>query len=192
MIADIILLAFILLFVMMGRRKGFIRSVMGFCTFFVSFILAGIIKDPVTNMMKTTEMYKNTETAVSNGIAKKIAEGTSGLPDFLVSGLRGAAVDTVTDTVMRLFVSLLIFAIAVIILRIAIKLLDGVFSLPVLKSFNKLGGAILGAASAFVIVYAVFGIWGFGSGFAVPGVLESSTLAKSMFINNIILIPLGL
>ena len=77
-------------------------------------------------------------------------------------------------------------AVVLMILKVVIKILNGVFKLPVLNFFNKTGGMIFGLVSGFLICYAILAAWGAYTLFEIPAGIETSTLVKSMFENNLL------
>ena len=57
--------------------------------------------------------------------------------------------------VVKVVVFILAFVILLILLKLLIRLLDNVFELPVLKQFNRMGGALLGALEGALLIYLV-------------------------------------
>ncbi len=91
-------------------------------------------------------------------------------------------VDLVLDTVVRGALHALLFAVvfclANLLLRLAIRALNLTFRLPLLRQVNCLGGLLFGAAKGLVLVY--LGVWLLGQAgiLLTPEVIAESTLLR--------------
>lgn len=123
----------------------------------------GIEVETIKEYYEST-VKKVTESFDINGIADKLSE-------FVV----GSTVDTISNVLGFL----LVLVAGVIALNILLWLLNLLFKLPVLKFANKLGGGLLGAVKAFliimVVVNAVF--------YITDALVNESTATVNGFIN---------
>ncbi|MCT4633374.1 MAG: CvpA family protein [Firmicutes bacterium] len=66
--------------------------------------------------------------------------------------------DSMTDTTVNVISFILLFILSILILTIVVRLLDSVFSLPILKEFNKLVGLVFGGIRGVLIVMVIFAL----------------------------------
>ena len=179
MVIDVVLVAFIALFAAFGSKRGLFKSLAGVLSFAISVILVYAFSKEIFAFLRETPVYG----AVYDFVLKRIAE-KSGAP-LLFSGSMGKGIaESFTDLLLKILLVVIIFA----VVKLVIRLIDKVFHLPVLKSFNRLGGLVFGLVQGFLAVYIILAIWGGTTLFVLPKALETTALAKSMFENNLLMI----
>ena len=82
------------------------------------------------------------------------SQPSTGKVDY-VAELGKSLASPVSAVISGAIAFILIYLAAIIILKIIVSLLDGVFSLPILKLPNKLLGAVLGAVTGVIACFAV-------------------------------------
>lgn len=184
-IADIVILVLAIIIVGVNMKKGFVKQVIGLvatiAALVVAYLLCSIVTEFVNNQFgwhdKLAESIlkgladKNsfdfsalaTEETVKNGVQ------ALGLPGFISDAIIKLTGDEATSAltvgqlisdVMSKYILLgaaflLIFIVARIILHFVEKLILKLFSLPMLKGFDKLLALALGLVKVIVIVYVV-------------------------------------
>ena len=144
----------------------------------------------------------------SGGIPEELPLGGAGFPKTVenmllnsetLKGFGGGAAAETLETLADAFAGLAVDALSILLIFIAAKLaisvlalmLDKAFSLPVVRTFNKAGGFLLGLAKGVFVVY-LLGILMIpvASAFpesAVVAQLETSRYALLFFENNLLL-----
>ena len=179
MVIDVILVAFIAVFAVLGSKRGLFKCLAGILAFAISIILVYAFSKEIFAFLKTTPVYG----AVYDFVMGKIAE-ESGVPLIFGSGTSAELAKSFTDLILKILLVAVIF----VAVKVIIRLVDKAFHLPVLKSFNRLGGLVFGMVQGFLAVYIIFAVWGGTTLFVLPKLLEETTLAKSMFENNLLMI----
>ena len=182
------ILAFILLLVFRGYRKGFFKSAASAIGIVLSVLLTAILYPGVNKLLcqytvlddvieqkiiEKFELPEETKTATRNEEIDTIEN--LDLPDnvkgWLIANCNGetfleSGVDNVcsyiakslTAMVMRGISYVLTLLVLLLLLHILIMVLDVANYIPIVKSINKAGGAIFGAGQGILIVWIFMGI----------------------------------
>lgn len=182
------ILAFILLLVFRGYRKGFFKSAAGAIGIVLAVLLTAILYPGVNKLLcqytvlddvieqkiiEKFELPEETKTATRNEEIDTIEN--LDLPDnvkgWLIANCNGetfleSGVDNVcsyiakslTAMVMRGISYVLTLLVLLLLLHILIMVLDVANYIPIVKSINKAGGAIFGAGQGILIVWIFMGI----------------------------------
>ena len=182
------ILAFILLLVFRGYRKGFFISAASAIGIVLAVLLTAILYPGVNKLLcqytvlddvieqkiiEKFELPEETKTATRNEEIDTIEN--LDLPDnvkgWLIANCNGetfleSGVDNVcsyiakslTAMVMRGISYVLTLLVLLLLLHILIMLLDVANYIPIVKSINKAGGAIFGAGQGILIVWIFMGI----------------------------------
>ena len=183
MIYDIVLVAVLVFFALNGRRKGLMMSVFGFFSVIISYIAAALLVKPASEFFKTTPAYGILLEKVG-----EIVPQNQMLLGFAPGSVQEMMAEDAAVFLSNVIVSVAIFIIVLILMKIVIKILNSVFKLPGLNFLNKTGGMIIGLVTGFLICYAALAAWGAFAVFELPVGMENSTLLKSMFENNLLFI----
>lgn len=167
-----------------GAKRGLVRSLMALVTVVVALVGAAILSDllaqPVTEALlpqaeqSLTEWFDEREAAQDAAAAEDAdtdTDGATGLLrrllriDFdgaLRQSLRSLAEDAALAAVRSLLASLaralaflVSFLVLTLLLRLVTKGVDKVFALPVLHTFNSLGGAAVGLIESALLLFLV-------------------------------------
>ena len=181
-------LAFILLLVFRGYRKGFFKSAASAIGIVLAVLLTAILYPGVNKLLcqytvlddvieqkiiEKFELPEETKTATRNEEIDTIEN--LDLPDnvkgWLIANCNGetfleSGVDNVcsyiakslTAMVMRGISYVLTLLVLLLLLHILIMVLDVANYIPIVKSINKAGGAIFGAGQGILIVWIFMGI----------------------------------
>lgn len=182
------ILAFILLLVFRGYRKGFFKSAASAIGIVLAVLLTAILYPGVNKLLcqytvlddvieqkiiEKFELPEETKTATRNEEIDTIEN--LDLPDnvkgWLIANCNGetfleSGVDNVcsyiakslTAMVMRGISYVLTLLVLLLLLHILIMVLDVANYIPIVKSINKAGGAIFGAGQGILIVWTFMGI----------------------------------
>lgn len=219
---DIIVLVILLMFALVGSRKGLINTVLTFLSSLGALILSFILYPAVNMLLKITPLYTYINERVSQKIASinfgtgiqsqgnAITEKLTWLPEFISESLiknnntevykvLGAhnVMDYVSISITNIIIAMLALLVTWFILKFvlvgSLQMVGTlVAKLPVISSFNKLGGFCIGLAKGLLTFWIVVLI--------VPCIItnpdyqgletyiQGSILFKWLYENNLILI----
>lgn len=192
--ADIGVGVALLIALIIGAKRGLLRSLISIGVIAASLLgaswCATNLTEPVSQWLTPLIEKRVAEKSPLAGLELK-------LPDFLsdlVSGIQSASHGFILENVLEMLrpilyaaIYLVAFLLLLLILRLIGKALRIVEKLPIIKTCNKLGGAILGLAGGAIVISVV--LWAAGRfNWLPPQTLEDSYFAKyftaSMWIHN--------
>lgn len=196
-IVDIIIIAIIALSIFLGYKKGLIELSVKLFAFLIAIIITFLIYKPVSNLIINVT---NIDETIQNFILEKANDVMSGEQENkeLTGEIKEQAKEGILPDVARtLSVNIVtggVIVLLYILLRIALKFVTAlanlVAKLPILKQFNKGGGAVYGALRGVLMIYVVLIIVSlFGqinSENSVHQNIEKSYIGKLMYENNIL------
>lgn len=181
---DIAVLVTVVIFALVGAKKGFIKACADFLGAFIAMIAAGILSEPAAEWVYNTFFH--------DALMEKIAAAVTGLgaeeavqtvfaefPEVLRRGLAAAgitesgvtaqvqggvldisegiayAVSPMLIGFVRVLAMLVLFILLLVVIRALASLLTGLFELPVLHGVNGLLGALFGILLAVVAIWVV-------------------------------------
>lgn len=219
-IVDIIILAIMVTCIFLGYKKGLIRVAVNILGFFIALLIALILYIPISNfIINNTPIQPALKEAISgpvtayvigtekNGEGEEVVEDNSPkvMTDYInefvenekqkVEQTEKDIINNVSETVannlIKIAVGILVFIVAKIALLFVKALAKLISNLPIIGSFNKLGGALYGVLQGLLIIYILFAILSvFAPTMENSGILEavnSSMIGKIMYNDNIIL-----
>ncbi len=224
-IADIIVLAVLAFFIYFFYCKGLVGTLLGFCSTIISVVFSKILYPFVGDILRSTFVFDSIkEYVIETAGLGKIAEGAGikaqtdfisslNIPDFLKNALidnnnsevyKMLDVSTVEDYVGGYVANFLINIIAMIIvfvvvwvgLKVLSNTLNIMAKLPVIRTANKLGGAVLGFIQGTVVIWIAFAVLTLF--FAKPvfqevtETISSSVVACKFYDSNILIKSLSL
>ena len=204
-IFDLVMLALIVLSVFIGKKTGLLRMALILGIVFFSVVIARVTMPLINTALEKLELGKSVKTAVSGRITEFIEEDADidfegvinklDLPEFAagmaeeqIAGIkekRGAELADristfVAEKTVRL-ASYVIFALLMIVALLVIVLVTKVVEkLPVIGTFNEIGGAMAGLLTALVTVLLIC-LLVCGIGLGSEGLLGDIS-RKSLFI----------
>ena len=178
MLADIIIIAFIVLSAYFGYKKGFVRTVSKLISFIISIILAKKLHPIITAYIRNS--------FIGEFINSKIADKTDSIitdsAPLFIQNAGHSTVNEITDTIVTVLTIVFIIIITFIAVYFLIKALDLVSRLPVISWFNHLAGFVAGFFWGILWVYILLAL------IAVINTdiswLENSSIAITMFKDN--------
>ena len=152
--ADLLLLAIIIIMAIGGMRAGFVRALFHFGYYIISVICAMVLYPYISKYLQNSWLSAFVHDKI---IMPRLASETGkiSLPPFmqnaLTDGINGAAqsiADSLTEITINIICFIIIFIVVRFGLRFVVNLLDMVAKLPLLNIFNKAGGLVkIGRAS---------------------------------------------
>lgn len=153
MILDILLGAFILLLLVSGWRHGFIRSFFGLVGVLASVILTKLFYLPFTEFLYKTPIYQTIADAVTKNVNLQLPQV---LPPAFTEALGITdAFASLSLNILSVLTYLVLFILIYLVLSLLVRLLDGVFKLPVLKFANRFLGLLLNGLKGILLCYVL-------------------------------------
>ena len=183
LIADLAICVVLALGLIIGAKRGFIKSVAGIAVLIVAIfgatMLANILTEPVTQFVEPVVQQRMAEklaqtpthTGSSQAAASemlqnlhfdteliaKLAEKAADKVHETGATLLAAVVNSVVATVVHAVIFFVVFIVLMIVLSLIVKALDLTAKLPVVRTANGFGGAVVGLLKSLLLV--VLGIW---------------------------------
>ncbi|MCL2047736.1 MAG: CvpA family protein [Defluviitaleaceae bacterium] len=187
-VLDIGIIIVVLGCALIGYRRGLIRTVYGLVSFFVAMLLANRLYPYVANFLNGTRLYTVIQESIKSslGIGDMVTEIAVERQEEVIEALRLPVkirelllerfnpdihgilrVDTIEENISAFFANMatngialvLVFIIVVILMYLIGFLVDIVGKLPIISTFNNVGGFIfgglLGAGISWLIVLAL-------------------------------------
>ena len=208
MIVDLIIGIIIIVFLIIGYKKGLVFCLINLATFIVAIVLAFALCSPVAELIKnTTEVDENMKSFVVSHMPggedidlkanEQLPEPIRNAIDGSVASINEAkekAIDAtateITNNVLKAICFIAIFFL-VKILMCVLKVVSKIFTkLPVIEQINSLGGMIVGALEGMIIVYVIFGVISLVSPMltntAIVDSINGSFFGKMMYNDNVV------
>lgn len=206
-ITDLILIAIVMVFVIIGYVKGLTGSLIKLASFIVAVVLALILYKPLSNVvMQKTQIDEKIETAIIQNFGKTENQNEENMPTTLVESINNKIEKETTDarneivektaksttlTIMRVGTAIAIYLAVRLVLFIVSVLAKGITQLPLLKEVDKAGGIAYGLVQGIVMVYVLLGIISLISvvwpNNPVVEAISKSYVGLILYNNNIIL-----
>ncbi len=181
---DIAVLAVIVIFALVGAKKGFVKSLIDFLGAFVAMIAAGILSLPAAQWVYDTFFHEALMEKIASTVTGLDAVGAvqavfSEFPELVIRALSAAgitqssvqaqvdgstldmaaaitaAISPMLIGLVRVLAMLVLFILLLVVIRALGTLVSGLFSLPLLNGMNKLLGFVFGVLLAIVSVWVV-------------------------------------
>ena len=153
-VLDIILILIVVVFALIGAKKGFFKSVSGFASYVVGMIIATIFYQPFMAIVKRLPFFANRITDVE---MPNLAEGEDMMEklkiimNYIIDnediGEKAEAImnNLIVDVGATLISFGLLFIASSLIIKLVFLLLDFTAKMPVIKQINGMLGAVVGA-----------------------------------------------
>ena len=159
LIWDAALAALILFVVIRSVRGGFVSSFIHLLGVAASCIVAALTAGKAAAWLYDGYLAERVEQSVSDSLREKL-EAFAGLLDRIdptdtISAAAGDAVRTMAVSLLTMVAFLIIFLLAMLIVRALVRLTRSVNRVPVVGGINRLLGGALGAAEALLLCYLI-------------------------------------
>ena len=195
-IVDLIIVAFILISVFLGYKKGLVELGMKLFAFIIAIVLTFILYRPIGNLVvNTTQVDETIQNKITAKVEEIIDTGDTEEPaNQLIESAKNGMLPQASRTMAINIVYGGVMIILFIALRIGlmfIKILaNAIAKLPILKQFNKAGGVIYGFVRGVIVTYVALTIISFVGTInpenAVQKSIDESALAKTMSNYNLL------
>lgn len=195
MYADIIVAAILLIFAVVGFKRGFIKSIASTVSLVASFVLAWMISPAVADFLILLGVKEQIYEKVSATLGSGGAESLSALPEAVSNAIMTGQADVLTKTaisVAEICVNIIAFVSVLIIVRILIwilvKTLNLIAKLPVISFFNRSLGLVFGAAQGILVVFILMtvlqAVVPMQDNPKLMQTIENSYITKTVYENN--------
>ncbi len=153
-ILDIVVALFLYFVIMKGRKKGGAKSILELLSFVVTIIATMLFKDTITSFIL--------EQPFVNDIIVKLSTEFTLPEEILNNPLIDIHTTKIATDIVTVIISVIGFVLTYFIVRLVfglfIKVADKIMSLPILKSINKLVGAVLGGVKGVFIIWIIMSL----------------------------------
>lgn len=186
LLIDLAFAALVIVNVLDGRRKGFVKMILSFIATIVSWLIASELSQPLAVWANENFVHGWILGSIENAIASSLGNGTNALveaiPDYIASAAETAGISVqnlaqqLSNTVdsaqaaehiyaavetsfvvpaIRIVAFFIVYAITERILALGIGIINKIFKLPIIKSFNKLLGGAAGALKGILVIAVI-------------------------------------
>ena len=177
-----------------GYKKGCIGVVASLASVIIAFVLAYFLSETVGNYIQETSWGMSISKEIKSSVVDLLKTSEeSGIVEFIQEKLKLSNKNTIASKIVDYVFTgvgfIIVFIGARIIVFIVQKVLETIFELPVLKSFNKLGG-IIAAAILFVVEFSIIlAVIESLSSLSIMGkvvnIINTSVITKELYDHNI-------
>lgn len=196
LIIDIIVIAFILLSIFFGYKKGLVVLAVKLCAFVIAIVVTLVLYKPVANLVINSTSI---DESIQNTILEKVtdiieddqnAEITNELIESAKQGMLPEASRELAINIIYAGVMIILFIGIRICLIFVTAIANVITKLPILNQINKLGGILYGLIRGILLVYVfllIISIVGtVNPKNEVHKQINTSYITKAMYENNII------
>ena len=159
LIWDLALIAVILFVMIRSVGRGFVSSFIRLLGLAAACIVAALLSGKAAAWLYDGYLAERLQTAVSDTLRQKLQTFAELLdridPTDTITGAAGDALRTVMVALLTMVAFLIIFLVAMVIVRALAKLTRNVNRVPVVGGVNRVLGGVLGAAEAFPLCYLI-------------------------------------
>lgn len=183
---SIVILVFLILIIANGIRRGLVKTVLSMLSIVIAIALASAFSPYIESFLtEKTPLYDSIQQNSQKKLAENLKnqEGIDlteqismleelPLPgDLVTSILKGSGEEygqligetlaeylsvSIASVIVSGVAGFLSFVLAMVVIRILIFALDKIVSLPVIKTFNRIGGGLAGAVQGLLVIWIVF------------------------------------
>lgn len=205
-IVDLVIVAVIALFVIIGYVKGLTGSLIKIVSFALSLVIAFMLFVPVSNfIISNTQIDENIEKTIRDAIVSNEEGNEEQMPTVITDyinqkveeaaesakqGIVNSTAKDVSQTIVKAGTWIALFLIARIALIFLKFITSLITKLPIIKQFDKLGGIIYGLIEGLIITYLALALISFITPMTKGTLSESinkSYIGSKMYNNNILL-----
>lgn len=159
LIWDLALIALILFVVIRSVGRGFVSSFIHLLGLAASCIVAALLSGRAAAWVYDGFLAEKLQTAVSDALQQKLQTFVELLdridPTNTIITSAGDVLRTVMVALLTMVAFLIIFLLAMVIVKALARLTRNVNRVPVVGGVNRLLGGVLGAAEAFLLCYLI-------------------------------------
>lgn len=200
-IFDIAVLAIVVLLILSGMRKGFIKSLVDFVGAIISVILASAVATALADFIYNGFVRQGIYDRIFSSLEKSdvsatISDTFGNLPDFFVVVLDGIGINetnllnqavgtqenisnVIVDAISPVFILLIqffaliiLFILFLIIIKALASLVTKIIDIPVIREINALLGGVFGFCFALILTWILIALSVFCIGLVNPEVSD--------------------
>ena len=204
MLADICVFAIVMLFVWLGYRSGLMKAFIKVASYVISIVISYFLYPHVTKLLMKTPIYTYLVDLIGknyslDAVTDSITNDPFGIfSNYIGPGMQSAA-EGISQAIANLAVNVIAFILLLILTKILIRIVGnilGIFTkLPVIKQFNRLGGALFGGVSGVFVLYLICAVLilytPINPNNRILYEIQNSTFASEIYENNPIVNFLG-
>ena len=177
LIFDLVIAAIFVICVGHSMRQGFVKASSAILSIVLTIVLMFAFQDTISTYLRNSQFGQDISVKITEALTKNNDEtitepeeektGDFGLPMFFGSFLDDTeekiesakndlieqAAESTTSSVINILSIVILYIAIRIALFFVLKIINAIFKLPVLKSINRLAGALIGVVNALFIVY---------------------------------------
>ncbi len=202
LILDLACIILIWIFAAKGYKKGIVKGLFGLVSFVASGIITAVVYKPVSEYIISVPFIKDKIVLIEEKITQFIAasqqDSVSRLPDWLLE-IAGETINetnlALSSSVTNILVSVLCIVIVYLLVKLALRLFEGVLEiimkLPVLNLLNHAGGTVCGVVSSVIVLWLVLAVAVLFAATpvftSINEVLQSTNILKYFYNNNLLI-----
>jgi uncharacterized membrane protein required for colicin V production len=219
-IADFIIIGVVVIFIIIGSSKGLMLSIFSIASHFLAIVIAIKFSPLVARLLGKTSLLMSIKTKIAGSMDKilenmlgdsvrtqidqiteklhltgtmqdKIGIDTLKDTSTTTSGMVDSLSGRITDLVMLVIAFIAVYIIAKLLLFLISEVIKKTAKLPVIRSFDKIGGALFGFVEGILIIWVLFMIMFLfrASDLFRPvfDMVNGSKIALFLYDNNILL-----
>ena len=156
-IADIVIVAIVLLSTFLAYRKGLVNLAIQFVAVIIAVALTLLLYKPISNLIiNVTAIDETIQSAIlekANDIMTNGEEESNLIVESIQNNMLPETARTISINIIEGAVMLILYIIIRILLRFVTALANIVTKLPIVSQINKLGAIIYGVLRGLLIVY---------------------------------------
>ncbi len=210
-IADLFVIVVLVVSMLIGRKRGFVKTISGLLTIVIAISLASLVAKETTPVISEKYVFPYLTTAINDEITNTNHENTNtinidalsdifakiGIPESVIESAFSDISKTLSQsfsaplTAMTNNISfkmtygilfIIYFLLALLLISLLFKILNLISKLPVLNFTNRLLGLIIGLISGYLIIVAITFIAN-KVGFILTDAVISETIILKHVIN---------
>ena len=195
-IIDIVIVAFILLSIYLGYKKGLVSLGVQVFAFIIALIITFILYRPIANfIVNNTTIDEKLQEIIQTKVGDFVVEDqsskiTNSLIESAKNGMLPEASRTLAINIIYGITLLALFIISRIALVLISALANIIAKLPIIDQFNKIGGILYGLLRGVLITYAILMIINlvitFNPNIQLKDRMDETYLAKAMSTYNLL------
>lgn len=216
MISDVLVIGIMVIFIMAGYRRGFVKAMFRIFSKVISIVMAVKFYRPVTSIIEGSKFFSKLIFKLSGKIKFMLGDGNitgSDVADAILDRMHvpnTIKVSVLSDlpyninimdkaevanviaskigmALLQIFGMIAVFIVVRLVLFIVKVILDKVFHLPVLNQMNKIAGVLFGTIEGIIMVYIVMSIVVVINNDRMIASIDHSLIARYFYYNNVLL-----
>lgn len=179
---NFIVAAFILLFVILGAKKGFARALVGVLSSILSIVTGVLIYRPVSSILNKSGLRESIESSLETIFKNNT--------NSVMQSFKPEIISLTTMAILNIICFIAITLLSRLLIKMLIRTINFAVHFPVINEINVVLGGAMGFISGILLFYIICGIIGavtIGGSFEfIADILKNSELSNVFYENNLI------